>query len=77
MPINNLFIHTYYICDVIIDENHRHKGLGKKLMEAIESCQEFCNFRGILATRDAHGLYAKYGFQEGGNRFMTKDPVKR
>ena len=63
---------TYYICDVIVDESHRGLGLSRMIMDAIESAPETAGLRGILATRDAHGLYAKYGFVPGGVTFMQK-----
>jgi len=63
---------TYYICDVIIDSEYRGNSLGKKLLESIVSDVEFCDLKGILATKDAHGLYAKFGFEKSGNTFMQK-----
>lgn len=52
-----------YLADVFIDESYRGKGLGKWLMDTIMSHPELQGFRRImLATRDAHGLYAKSGF---------------
>jgi len=63
---------TYYICDVIIDSEYRGNGLGKKLLESIESDQEFCDLKGILVTKDAHGLYEKFGFAKDGSTFMQK-----
>lgn len=63
---------TYYICDVIVDSNHRGMGIGKKIMDTIESNEEISCLRGILATRDAHDLYRKYGFKDGGTTFMGK-----
>ena len=65
---------TYYMCDVIIDEKYRGKGLGNHLLEAIEQDNDFCYLRGVLATRDAHELYSKFGFENGGNMFMQKSP---
>ena len=63
----------YWLCDVIIDENHRKNGLGKKLMEIITQMKELEGMFGILATRDAHGLYEKYGFYKVGEKYMRKD----
>lgn len=61
----------YWLCDVIIDENHRGKGLGKKLISLIVESDEFKGLRGILATKDAHGLYQQYGFEKAAEgRFM-------
>jgi predicted GNAT family N-acyltransferase len=63
----------YWLCDVIIDEKHRKNGLGKKLIEIITQMKELEGMFGILATRDAHGLYEKYGFYKVGEKYMRKD----
>ncbi len=63
----------YWLCDVIIEEKHRKKGLGKKLIESITSMDELDGMFGILATGDAHGLYEKYGFKKIGEKYMRKD----
>ncbi len=63
----------YWLCDVIIDDNHRGKGLGKELIRLINESDEFKGLRGILATKDAHGLYGQYGFEKAPEgRFMVK-----
>jgi GNAT superfamily N-acetyltransferase len=52
-----------YIGDVFILPQAQRKGLSKKLMEAILSHPELQNLRRwVLATKDAHGLYAQYDF---------------
>jgi GNAT superfamily N-acetyltransferase len=52
-----------YLADVFIDENYRGKGLSKWLMEVIMSYPRLQGLRRfMLATRDAHGLYAQFGF---------------
>jgi GNAT superfamily N-acetyltransferase len=52
-----------YLCDVYVLEEHRGRGLSKWLMEAIQSHPELQGLRRfLLATRDAHGLYAQFGF---------------
>jgi len=52
-----------YLADVFILEEHRNKGLSKWLMEVILNYGEVQNLRRwFLATRDAHGLYEKFGF---------------
>ena len=63
----------YWLADVIIDENHRKNGLGKKLIEIITQMKELDGLFGILATKDAHGLYEKYGFNKVGEKYMRKD----
>ena len=51
-----------WLCDVFILDHERGKGLGKWLIETVV---EYPEIRGIkrvlLATRDAHALYGKYG----------------
>jgi GNAT superfamily N-acetyltransferase len=52
-----------YLADVFIDEAYRGQGLSKWLMKVILDYPGLSGFRRImLATRDAHGLYAKFGF---------------
>jgi len=52
-----------YLADVFIIEEYRNKGLSKWLMECIVNHPDLQGLRRwVLATRDAHGLYAQYGF---------------
>jgi GNAT superfamily N-acetyltransferase len=52
-----------YLGDVYILEEFRGRGLSKWLMETIVDHPDLQGFRRwILATRDAHTLYEKYGF---------------
>ncbi len=54
-----------WVADVFILEKHRGKGLSKWLMETILEHPELQGFRRwVLATKDAHELYRKYGFRE-------------
>ncbi len=53
-----------WVCDVFVAEAHRGRGLGGRLMEAIRAHPDLQGLRRIhLATRDAHSLYARYGFE--------------
>jgi len=57
-----------YLCDVFIHEDYRGQGLGKWLMETVLAHPDLQNLRRFaLATQDAHGLYAQYGFTPLGN----------
>ena len=52
-----------WICDVFVDQVHRGQGLGKALMAYLMDHPDLQGFRRLhLATRDAHGLYAGFGF---------------
>jgi N-acetylglutamate synthase-like GNAT family acetyltransferase len=68
------FATTYYLADVIIDQDYRHRGLGKALVSYIVSLPEYAGLRGLLLTKDAHGLYEKYGFVSAEGRAMVKSP---
>jgi GNAT superfamily N-acetyltransferase len=53
-----------YLADVFIDPASRGRGLATWLMEVITAHPELQGLRRwVLATRDAHGLYAKFGFR--------------
>ena len=66
------FATTYYLCDVIVDAAYQHRGLGEALVSHIENLPEYQGLRGILITRDAHGLYEKFGYQTLNGRAMVK-----
>jgi GNAT superfamily N-acetyltransferase len=51
-----------WLCDVVIDGSHRKKGLGKLLVSAAISHPGLKGTMFLLGTRDAHGLYERYGF---------------
>lgn len=52
-----------YLADVFIDEAYRGRGLSKWLMEVIMEHPQLQGFRTWhLATLDAQGLYARFGF---------------
>lgn len=53
----------YMLSDVFILESYRGRGLGKWLMECIVNSPELKNLIGLLATKNAQGLYRKYGFR--------------
>src|SRR5689334_11245615 len=55
---------TYgWVCDVFVLDAHRGHGLGKALVQAVLSHPRLQTLRRFsLATQDAHGLYAQFGF---------------
>lgn len=53
-----------YLADVYVLEEHRGHGLSRAMVEALLAPAEIQGLRRILlATRDAHGLYEKLGFE--------------
>ncbi|MBI3071480.1 MAG: GNAT family N-acetyltransferase [Deltaproteobacteria bacterium] len=54
-----------YLCDVFVDERERGAGVGKALVAAAIAHPDLTALRRwLLATRGAHGLYAKFGFTQ-------------
>lgn len=53
-----------YLCDIFIIEEYRGRRLSKWLMETILSHSKLKNIKSwMLSTKDAHGLYEKFGFK--------------
>ncbi len=51
-----------WLCDVFVVEAHRGRGLGKWLIECVVAHPELQTVQlFLLATRDAHELYRRYG----------------
>jgi GNAT superfamily N-acetyltransferase len=68
-----------YLADVFVLESFRGRGLAKRLMDTIVGHPRLQGLRRwALATRDAHGLYAQFGFTPLGSpdRYMERlDPA--
>ena|ERR1041385_1096812 len=53
-----------YLCDVYVLESHRGRGFGQWLIECVMAHPVVPGLRRFnLATRDAHELYASFGFK--------------
>ena len=70
------YVSAYYICDVIVDSKYRGNGIGSALIQTIVEQSCFESMRGFLVTRDAHGLYRKFGFEPDSERCMMRTPRK-
>ncbi|WP_298239334.1 GNAT family N-acetyltransferase [uncultured Algibacter sp.] len=54
-----------YLLDVFVVEDYQGKGYSKLLIDQILSYPELKNIdKWMLATKDAHSLYTKFGFTE-------------
>ena len=61
-----------WICDVFIAEGERGQGLGKWLMACVTEHPCVKHSLSVLGTRDAHGLYEKYGYVRA--KLMRRPP---
>ena len=52
-----------YLADVFVIRDWRARGIGRRLMDFVFAHPQLQNMRRfLLATRDAHALYARHGF---------------
>ena len=52
-----------YLCDVYVLDDYRGQGLGRCLVEEVMAHPDLAGLRRyMLVTRDAHALYAPFGF---------------
>jgi GNAT superfamily N-acetyltransferase len=52
-----------WVCDVFVLDAHRRRGLAKAMVKAMLAHPRLSSLRRFtLGTRDAHGLYAQFGF---------------
>ena len=63
-----------YLCDVYVLEEHRGRGLGKFLVGTAMAHPALTRARrAMLGTRDAHGLYRQFGFEDAaGTRILME-----
>jgi GNAT superfamily N-acetyltransferase len=62
-----------WLCDVFVDESVRGRGVGQILIQGvIDALAPLGLKRMLLATKDAHGLYERFGFAplEAPDRWM-------
>jgi GNAT superfamily N-acetyltransferase len=53
-----------WVCDVIVDDAYRGRGVGRAMVRFAQQHPDLQGLRRwILATRDAHGVYADCGFE--------------
>jgi ribosomal protein S18 acetylase RimI-like enzyme len=61
-----------YLADVYILPEYRGQGLGVRLIREMVEKGPYTDVRWVLHTRDAHGLYRKFGFGEPSERVMER-----
>jgi ribosomal protein S18 acetylase RimI-like enzyme len=65
-----------YLCDVVIDPEHRSKGLGGWLMRSILGHPDVARTRMLLVTRDAQEFYRQLGFATHPFECMLRAPAR-
>ena len=62
-----------WIADAFVVDEHRGRGLGVWMVESLLAHPDLPGLRQIqLATRDAHGLYERFGFEPVTERLMVR-----
>ncbi|MGH3758818.1 GNAT family N-acetyltransferase [Actinophytocola sp.] len=61
-----------YLADVFVVERARGHGLGKSLVQAMIEDGPGADFRWMLHTADAHGLYHRFGFTEPDTTYLER-----
>ena len=63
-----------WLGDVFVLAEHRGRGLGEELVRESVEFPEHRDVQWYLNTRDAHALYAKFGFEAPSDRTMVRPP---
>ena len=65
-----------YLADVFVVAEHQGSGIGKRLMQTMIEEGPGAEFRWVLFTADAHGLYEQFGFAVPDATAMVRPPAK-
>jgi GNAT superfamily N-acetyltransferase len=64
-----------WVCDLIIASEHQGKGLGTWMVKCLLEHPDLQTITYVLRTRDAHGLYARFGFQRAEYMRRSSNPL--
>ena len=73
--VSDGYVHSY-LADVYVLEEHRGRGLGAELVRFSVEDGPHAGTRWMLHTMDAHGLYAKFGFEHTSDRVLERPPPR-
>jgi len=62
-----------YLADVFVLDEVRGRGLGKELVRFMIEAGPGRDFRWLLHTSDAHGLYEQFGFTKPDQTFLERE----
>jgi len=63
-----------YLADVYVEERARGRGLGVEVVRTMVEDAPAERLRWMLHTRDAHGLYARFGFTAPDGTYVERPP---
>lgn len=66
-----------YLADIYVLPPHRGRGLGKRLIEVMVDRGPGRDFRWLLHTADAHGLYEQFGFAAPDHKLLERPHVSQ
>ena len=66
-----------WLGDVFVLPEYRGRGLGAALVQEAVEDPRYRDLQWYFGTRDAHGLYAKFGFTPANERTMVRAPRPR
>jgi GNAT superfamily N-acetyltransferase len=65
-------VHVAHLCDVYVLSSYRGRGLGVELVREAVDNGPHAGLSWTLATKDAHGLYRRFGFAAPDQRLMER-----
>jgi GNAT superfamily N-acetyltransferase len=65
-----------YLADVYVETEHRGRGLGSAIVRWMVDEGPGRDFRWMLHTADAHGLYSRHGFAAPNDTYLER-PSRR
>ena len=69
-------VHVAHLCDVYVLSEYRGRGFGVELVREAVDNGPHAALNWTLATNDAHGLYARFGFTRPNPQLMQRRSVK-
>jgi GNAT superfamily N-acetyltransferase len=63
-----------YLADVYVLTEYRGRGLGVELVREMVENGPYAHLRWSLHTKDAHGLYRRFGFDAPSERMLERSP---
>jgi GNAT superfamily N-acetyltransferase len=65
-----------YLADVYVLDGHRGHGLGKRIVQVMIDDGPGAEFRWMLHTADAHGLYGRFGFARADPTYLERPSTR-